>query len=57
MNLAIDQWYTGWGSDTADGVGAPLAPQIVVQLPHAIRVTEFGLMPTAVCGDDYTGGQ
>jgi hypothetical protein len=52
---AIDQTLgNGWGSDSIDATGAHFTPAIVVKLPVAIDVTEFGIDPANTCGDDAT---
>ena len=52
---AIDQTLgNGWGSDSIDANGAHFTPEIVVQLPISITVTEFGIDPANTCGDDAT---
>jgi extracellular elastinolytic metalloproteinase len=52
---AIDQSLgNGWGSDSIDANGAHFTPEIVVQLPISITVTEFGIDPANTCGDDAT---
>ena len=56
---AIDQSLgNGWGSDSIvdpnDPNSAHLSPEVVVQLPVSITVTEFGIDPANTCGDDAT---
>jgi extracellular elastinolytic metalloproteinase len=52
---AIDQTLgNGWGSDSIDGDGNHFTPEIVVQLPIAVNVTELGIDPANTCGDDAT---
>ena len=52
---AIDQTLgNGWGSDSVDAGGSHITPEIVVQLPTSISVTEFGIDPANTCGDDAT---
>jgi extracellular elastinolytic metalloproteinase len=52
---AIDQSLgNGWGSDSIDASGAHFTPEIVVQLPISVTVTEFGIDPANTCGDDAT---
>ena len=52
---AIDQTLgNGWGSDSIDANGAHFTPEIVVQLPISVTVTEFGIDPANTCGDDAT---
>jgi hypothetical protein len=52
---AIDQTLgNGWGSDSIDSGGSHITPEIVVQLPSSITVTEFGIDPANTCGDDAT---
>ncbi|HEY7604843.1 MAG TPA: discoidin domain-containing protein, partial [Gaiellaceae bacterium] len=52
---AIDQTLgNGWGSDSIDSTGAHFTPEVVVQLPVSITVTELGIDPANTCGDDPT---
>lgn len=52
---AIDQTLgNGWGSDSVDAGGSHITPEIVVQLPTSISVTELGIDPANTCGDDAT---
>jgi extracellular elastinolytic metalloproteinase len=51
---AIDQTLgNGWGSDSVDENGH-ITPEIVVQLPTSVNVTQFGIDPANTCGDDPT---
>jgi hypothetical protein len=52
---AIDQTLgNGWGSDSIDASGAHFTPEVVVQLPISVTVTQFGIDPANTCGDDPT---
>jgi extracellular elastinolytic metalloproteinase len=52
---AIDQTLgNGWGSDSIDASGAHFTPEVVIQLPTAVNVTEFGIDAANTCGDDAT---
>jgi extracellular elastinolytic metalloproteinase len=52
---AIDQTLgNGWGSDSIDSGGSHITPEIVVQLPTSITVTQFAIDPANTCGDDAT---
>jgi extracellular elastinolytic metalloproteinase len=52
---AIDQTLgNGWGSDSIDESGGHITPEIVVQLPTSVTVTEFGIDPANTCGDEAT---
>jgi extracellular elastinolytic metalloproteinase len=52
---AIDQTLgNGWGSDSIDSGGSHITPEIVVQLPPSITVTQFAIDPANTCGDDAT---
>ena len=52
---AIDQTLgNGWGSDSIDSGGLHITPEIVVQLPTSITVTQFAIDPANTCGDDAT---